>query len=314
MTQKVPVGTTTATIEGLNAGGYYQFEVRAVNEHGKSDWSSPLGNVPVSAVNLAEVKFTTKTKAVIGKIVVEEKAKAQLKPDSAKISWVPATDVDTYVITYTVPSGLKGVAGTTVQLVIPKGAITAGGSIESPFGPCNLVAEGGRLTLTINGLRASASYKVSIVAKDAGGFTTKAMNTTVKTAAVAPINKLVVNKAKTTANAAEFSILLGGNHHAWSSVFAIGGYIVQVYRPAVKAVGEVGPQLVQTLYSSGTGPIDLVGLRAATKYTVVVTATTATSAGEALMDDGHLLLLDQAGQPAQKLSASKSIAITTKKV
>jgi hypothetical protein len=246
--------------------------------------------------------------------VVEEKAKVQLKADSGKISWVPTADVDSYVVTYTVPSGLKGVPGTTVQLVIPKSAITTGGPIASPFGECNLVVEGGRLTLTINGLRASASYKVSIVAKDAGGFTTKAMNATVKTAAVAPIKKLIVNKAKTTTTAAEFSIQLGGNHHAWASTFAIGGYIIQVYRPAVKAVGEVGPQLVQTLYSSGTDPIDLAGLRAATKYTVVVTATTATSAGEALMDDGHLLLLDQAGQPAQKLSASKSIAITTKKV
>jgi hypothetical protein len=195
-------------------------------------------------------------------------------------------------------------------LVLEKGDIEAGGRIESPFGDCDLVVAGGRLTLTINGLRASTSYKVSIVAKDAGGFTTKAMNATVKTAAVAPIKKIVVNKTMTTVNSVGFRITDGGKVEGGFGT--VGGYIVQVYGPKPK--GGVQP-ILKTLYFQGeslkTDKVfnkDLLGfdLLAKTKYTFVVTATTATSEGAALMDDGHLL-------PGQKLSATKSIAITTKK-
>jgi hypothetical protein len=305
MTQYIPGDATSVTILGLNAGATYQFEVRAVNAHGKSDWSATSGNVAMGAVNSADVKFTAKTKAVTGKIVVEEKAKGQLKADSGKVSWVPVASVDSYVVTYLVPSGLKGVPGTTVQLVITKSMLEAGNyTVDSPFGECSLVVDSnGKLTLAINGLRASASYKLSIVAKDAGGFTTKAMNATVKTAAVAPVKKLVVDKAKTTANSVGFSIQTGGKVDDPS--FVARGYIVQVYAPAI-GTPKV-PQLVQTLYTTGTGSIDIAGLQAKTKYTIVVTATDADMQDKAIMEDGHLVLL------GQKLSASKSVAITTKK-
>jgi hypothetical protein len=304
MTQSVAPGTTIATISGLNAGAQYQFQVRAVNDHGKSAWSATSDNTKTGDVSFGST-FTNKTKTVEGKVTVVTKAKADLKSNSGVISWKPTAGTDSYVITYTVPSGMKGVPGTTVQLVIPKAMIEAGGTIPSPFGDCNLVAAGGNLTLTINGLRASASYKVSIVAKDAGGYTTKAVNATVKTAAVAPVKKLTVDKAKTTASSVAFSIANGGS--VASDFGTVGGYIVHVYRPAVKAAGETAPQLVQTLFTSGVSPVDIAGLRAKTKYTIVVTATDADNLDDALyLGCGNL-------QGLQKLSASKSVSITTKK-
>jgi hypothetical protein len=305
MTQSVAADTPSATITGLSASAIYQFQVRSVDVNGKSDWSELSGNVTTTPQNAEEVKFTTKTKAVAGKVVIEEKAKNQLKADSAKISWMPTADVDSYVITYTVPSGMKGVPGTMVQLVIPKSMLATGDhKIASPFGDCDLaVGSDGKLTLAINGLRASASYKVSIAAKDAGGFTTKAVSATVKTAAVAPIKKLTVDKTKTKTDSVGFSIT-GSDPGAG---FAVGGYIIQVYGPA--AVKGAGPKLEQTLYSSGTSPVvDIIGLQPKTKYTIVVTATTADAQDKAIMGDGFNLV-----QEGHKLSVSKSVAITTKK-
>jgi hypothetical protein len=94
----------------------------------------------------------------------------------------------------------------------------------------------------------------------------------------------------------------------------VRGYIVQVYRPAIKAKGEVGGmQLYATHYfttaqvtTADTEGVAIGGLQSSTKYTFVVTATTATTKDAALYGDGNL-------KTGQKLSMSKSAAVATAK-
>jgi hypothetical protein len=280
-------------IEGLIANTGYQFQVRAVNAVGKSGWSiastasltaKTTAATTSGADDLTKAKFSTKPKAAPGTAAV----------DSVTVTWGVVPNATAYVITYTIPSGMKGVSDTTVSKVLTGNELVAATS-------------GTMVTHKIEGLKSSVSYKVSIVAKSATGTTTKAAAVTVKTVAAPAIKKVSVvdAKTKTTISSITLKVQAGTVPAGFGDV---GGYIVQVYASKLKGMTE--PPLVKTVFftraelEAATGQV-IGGLAASTKYTFVVMATDKDETG-ALMTDGTI-------RDGQKLSAVKSIAASTAK-
>jgi hypothetical protein len=289
VTQLIVIDSSSVTVTGLKADTGYQFQVRAVNAIGKSNWSQEsTAAKTIAAVvtaenpDLTKAKFGTKPKAVPNTTAV----------DSATLSWGVVANATSYVITYTIPSGVKGVPGTTISKVLTGDELTA-------------ATNGTMVTYQIEGLKSGTSYKVSIVAKNASGTTTKAATAKVKTVKVAAIKKVsVVNaKTKTTISSITLKVQAGIVPVGFG---AVEGYIVQVYAPKLKGMTE--PPLIKTEFftkaelESGQA---INGLQASTKYTFVVAATNS-SKEDALMDDGTI-------KTGQKLSAVKTISASTTK-
>jgi hypothetical protein len=260
VTQIIEITTPAVTITGLKANVGYQFQVRAVNVIGKSDWSAistatRTAEPQITAENpdLAKAKFSTKPKAA-----------GMGTASSAIVSWGSVPGATSYVITYTIPSGVKGVPGTTISKVLTGEA-----------------ASGGMITYTIEGLKSSLSYKVSIVAQNASGTTTKAVTVTAKTLKVAAPTKLASNKSANTHS----SILL-----TWqppkTGLGNAKGYVIEVWAPAASK-GAV-PELVQVLWADGSEfskeVKDLQG--GATKYTFRLTTSTGSGLEGFVVDRG----------------------------
>jgi len=288
ITQNMEIFSSSITLTGLNANAGYQFQVLAVNDLGKSDWSAVsetvrTKNVEISEENpdLTKVKFSAKPKAA-GLSAV----------DHAVISWGVVEHAISYVITYTIPSGMKGVRGTTISKVLTGEELIAATS------------EDGKMILcTIDGLKSSASYKISIVANNASGTTTKAVSTTVKTTKVSAIKKVSVVNARTNTTISSITLKVTPGTGTLPSDFTVGGYIVQVFAPKPKS-GEWLP-VVTVAYNKNELEAGqaIEGLLASTKYTFVVMATNFSQA-DALMDDNAI-------KGGQKLSAAKIISAST---
>ena len=331
-------------IEGLKADTGYQFQVRAVNDDGKSDWSvapaAGVGITKTSAIATNGDGVADIRTASVGKITVPKPVVVPLMPDTATMSWnstvnkdkTLCTKVDSYVLTYSIPSGMKGVPATTVSLVISTKDIAENGTYYIGFdgsvtksdiklasylhqlevknnpaaGTSKVPAGSQTFTLTLGGLKASASYKVSLVGMNVGGSSTKSVGATLKTQAVGAVKKVSVAKnALNKPNITVSSITLKVESGTVPVGYVVGGYIVQVYAPKLKGMSE--PPLVQTLYfeAKDVAKMEVNKLQASTKYTFVVLATNKSGA-EALMADGTI-------RSGQKLSAVKSVVATTAK-
>jgi hypothetical protein len=255
ITQIIEYTETTATIAGLNANTGYQFQVRAVNAVGKSDWSVASATtktiaavVTVENPDLTKAKFSAKPKAF-----------GASAADSATITWGVAADATSYIIAYTIPSGMKGVPGITVSKVLTGNELATATNV-------------GMVTYRIEGLKSSASYKVSIVAKNSSGTTTKAATATVKTLKVDAPTKLASSKAvKPTGDTVNLT---------WSppksGIGSANGYIVEVWAPPASK-GAV-PQLIQVIWvDKGSTSQEIKDLNRATKYTFRLTTSTGSS-------------------------------------
>jgi hypothetical protein len=231
-----------------------------VNAVGKSDWSatSTVRKASAAAENvvnpdLTKAKFSAKPKA-FGATVA----------DSATLTWGAVANATSYVLTYTIPSGMKGVPGITISKILTGNELAAATNV-------------GMVTYTIAGLKSSTSYKVSIVAQNASGTTTKAVTATVKTLKIAAPTKLASSNTVSSINLTWQPPKTGlGNAN---------GYIIEVWAPPV--IKGTAPQLVQVMWvAKDSTSKEIKDLNRATKYTFRLTTSTGNGIESLVLDRG----------------------------
>ena len=246
-------GSATATIDTLSADTRYNFRIRAMNEVGMvSEWVSQTRNGVIVAETTRQA--TGSAPAKLGKPKIPKRGQMGAPTsDSITVNWSHVADATSYVITYTIPSGVKGVPGTR---------------ISETFTPDDNTISGTTLTYKIEGLKQGTSYRISIVAQSEGGMATKAVTVTARTVNITGATKLGASKAageRTTIS----SITL-----TWKAATAATGYIIEVWAPP-KTKGAV-PELIRVVEPSEiTGTkYQVTDLQASTKYTFRVIGIT----------------------------------------
>ena len=287
--------TGKITVDSLSAGITYQFRVRqvAVSENdGKgvysySEWSAVATG---KTTGTGTATLTDKADSAVAKAVktankVAAKAnKTDKVTDSVTIIWGQMGTLTTYILTYTIPSGIKGVPGIVVQDIVDISGTAEGGSGKVKLNGVEVeddvikVVEGSAIAYKISNLAAGATYKVSIVGQnsDTGATSKKAITVSQKT------EKLNNGKAPKSLAAAKTDIKINGLKLKWAAPSPAPsgavGYIVQVWAPKTKTEA---PKLVQEVRVSGT-EATIIGLPLAggTKYIFAVKAVD--TAGAAL--------------------------------
>lgn len=237
----------TAVIAYLNANTEYQFRVRAVNAAGVSAWSEAV-TAKTDAVAPAVQRDTAPPKP--RKVVQENKCKHE--PNKVELKW-DALVGTVYVITYTIPSGISGIAGTTISEVVKIEAQTTEkpGDVRPGF------------VYTIDGLKQGTYYKISIAAKNADtGAAADAISLLTMTAKILGPTRLAASKVpgeKTTISSITLTWMAPAKGY-------VSGYRIEVWAPAKTQGTE--PTLVRVIEPSEiTGTKYLVtGLQASTKY------------------------------------------------
>ena len=267
VTQIIEITSPSVTVTGLKANTGYQFQVRAVNESGKSDWSA-ISTVAAakttSAIATAEAPDLKKAKFAKPKAVPDTTT-----ADSATITWATVANATSYVLTYTIPSGVKGVPGTTITKVL------TGEELAN--------ATNDKVTYKIEGLKSSTTYKVSIFAQNASGTTTKTVSVKVKTLKIAAPTKLA--SSKTVKPTVSTINLTWQPPKKGFGVDGVNGYIVEVWAPP--ASKGVEPELVQVVWvDKDTTSLEIKDLEKKTKYTVRLTYTTGSGLDGLVLDRG----------------------------
>ena len=172
-----------------------------------------------------------------------------------------------YVLTYTIPSGVKGMPGITITKVLTGAELVA-------------ATDGTAVTYKIEGLKSSTTYKVSIFAQNASGTTTKAVTATVKTLKIAAPIKLASDKnAKPTVS----SINLTWSPPKGGLGDDANGYIVEVWAPP--ASKGAAPELVQVIWvDKNVTSTEIKDLEKKTKYTFRLTYSTGSGLDGAVLD------------------------------
>jgi hypothetical protein len=179
-------------------------------------------------------------------------------------------DLTSFIVTYTIPSGISGVPGTVVQDIVdvsdPENVKVNNQDVPTDIAK---VVRGTTVEYTIHGLVAGTTYKVSIVGQDtATGAVTKAVAVTQKTQKLptkAPLKFAAVGKPTIT------SVKL-----QWNDITTLPAdayYVIEVWSPKTKTAA---PKLVQTINveadDKATVGTTVNGLLANTKYTFAVKA------------------------------------------
>jgi hypothetical protein len=234
--------STSATITGLRAGTDYQFQIRAINSIGQSAWAITQAKTQPAASATAPVPPTWP-------IVVKTGDKAPTH-DSVTVTW-GATAGTTYVLTYKIPSGIKGIAGTTISEVV-------------------VASSSGVFAHTINKLKQGTNYKITIVAQYANtGAAAKAVVIAAKTLKYHAVKGV---KASTPPTISSIALTWSA-----STLSMTNGYVIEVWSPKTKSEPA---KIVQTLFVSKTEETtkEIRNLKASTKYTFKVIAITGNSA------------------------------------
>ena len=312
------VDSSTVTVSGLIAGTNYQFRVSKV-VYGDSDaivrseWSNVVKKATTgSATVLTDNKLDNQ--AGVNKWENGEVSTT----DSITVSWSqwgPAEALTMFIVTYTIPSGIKGIQGTVVQDIVDisgeKAKVNgkevntcrAGSGVETFI---VMVGNSGKfITYNIEGLVSGATYKVSIVGVNVNGAVTKTATITQRTL-----------KEPTKAPAklkAEGKPSIDSVKLTWNATSGADKYIIQVWSPKTKTDT---PKLVRYIeisaaeYASVTsGGISngwtISGLMAGTKYTLAVKAEKTGTSGFVTVFASKVI--STAKYPAPKINLAKGV-------
>ena len=256
----VTLSGNTVTVGGLVAGTNYQFRIReVVSAEGKieySDWSDVMKK---STTGSATVLTGNENK--VDKASAANKTNRNASTtDSVTVSWGKTGTLTTYIVTYTIPSGIKGIPGTVVQDIVTLTSDTAG----TTTGNGVVTVSGTTITYKIDGLVAGATYKVSIVGQNDAGATTKAVSVSQKATKLAAAPKKFVADGKPTIDSVKLK---------WDAASGAAGYVIEVWSPKTKTEAAKLVQVIEVGAVTGTTINDL---KAGTKYTFAVKAVDAT--------------------------------------
>ena len=257
------VGNTgTVTIDSLTAGTRYQFRVLEVRySEGRTTavrtaWSNILRAKTTGSLLVLRDADNRLNNARTANVA----NRVDNTTNSVNVSWGSVAHINTYIITYTMPSGIRGVPGTVVQEVVR--AIREG---EGTNVDANSV-----LTHTITGLRQNTSYRFSIVGVNENGNATRAVTVTQRTDRAetwrAPSGLRTEQGTRPTINSVKL---------AWNSVLNADKYIVQVWSSATRTSAAALVQNI-TIERVGNAPpettLEVKNLIAGTRYIFAVQA------------------------------------------
>ncbi|MDR0327333.1 MAG: fibronectin type III domain-containing protein [Planctomycetaceae bacterium] len=218
---------TGAVVNGLSAGTTYKFRV---SDDGGATWTESETTLKTAAAAGDKLaKFSGVVTVVSGSITAT----------GFKVSWNPVDPTNTniqYIVSYTIPSSIKGVPGTVMSHVVSNSSTPS---------------------IILTGLKPGVSYKVSVVAQNKEtGMVNAAKTKTVKTTKVTGPTKL--------ATAAGKKPLISSIELQWKAAPVAVAQKIEVWVP----VKGGAPKLIQTIsLAASATSYNVENLEAGTKYT-----------------------------------------------